>query len=106
MKHTINLLLVEDSTATAMQVKGYLRSMEGVRFDLEIVRSLADAIDALAKDKFDAILLDLGLPDSFGLDTFIRIRKSAINVPTVIFTGVDDEKTAVEAVRLGEQGSA
>lgn len=98
-----SVLLVEDSAATAAKVKSFLGFEEASPFNLINARSLAEALAVIAAERLDVILLDLGLPDSFGLETFIRIKAAANHIPTVIFTGVDDEETAVEAVRLGAQ---
>ena len=51
----------------------------------------------------DVVLLDLGLPDSQGLETFVRARRGAPNEPIVVISGLDDERLALEAVRSGAQ---
>src|SRR5204862_1143637 len=57
----------------------------------------------LAHSGVDVVLLDLGLPDSQGLDTFVRARRGAPNEPIVVISGLDDEQLALEAVRSGAQ---
>ena len=103
VRKKITLLLVEDSKVTVDLVRSFFQMKKGTHFDIVNVSSLADAVEAIAAMTPDAILLDLGLPDSFGMETFIRIRQHASGIPTVIFTSENDEETAVEAVRMGAQ---
>lgn len=53
--------------------------------------------------RIDAVLLDLGLPDSSGLDTFITVHTQAPDVPIVMLTGLDDAELAITAVQEGAQ---
>lgn len=65
--------------------------------------SLKTACQRVAEVTFDVVLLDLGLPDSFGLDTFVKLQPCAPDIPIVVLTGLDDERTACKAVELGAQ---
>src|SRR5207302_1286937 len=56
-----------------------------------------------APRSFDAVLLDLQLPDSRGLDTFRSVQKSAPALPVVVLSGFEDETTALTAVQEGAQ---
>jgi PAS domain S-box-containing protein len=64
---------------------------------------LHQALDHLRAGGFKAVLLDLSLPDSEGLDTFTRARSGAPDAPIIVLTGLADEATAVTAVREGAQ---
>ena len=57
----------------------------------------------LAENTFDGVLIDLGLPDSEGLETFLRVLEAAGEAAVVVITGHDDSRLAEEAVRLGAQ---
>src|SRR5437879_2643558 len=61
------------------------------------------AVTMLQKEGFNAILLDLSLPDSQGLETFTRAHAEAPTAPSVVLTGLRDEEMAVRAVREGAQ---
>ena len=67
------------------------------------VDRLSTARSCLTAGRFDAILLDLNLPDSAGLDTLARVQARAPAIPIVIMTGLDDERLAMEGVRTGAQ---
>jgi len=60
-------------------------------------------LERLLKGGIDVVLLDLGLPDSQGLETLGKVRAQAAAMPIIVLTGLDDEVTAVEAVRQGAQ---
>jgi signal transduction histidine kinase len=98
----IRVLLVEDSAADALLLQQALAGA-AERFDVTRVEFLAEALDRLRGGSFDAILLDLFLPDSRGLATLDQASAGAPHVPVIVLTGLDDEATAIEAVRKGAQ---
>lgn len=98
-----NILLVEDSLSDVSEILALLNEAQRVRFDVERVDRLACGIDCLNCQKFDAVLLDLSLPDSQGLETFWEINKRAPGVAIVVFTGLEDEGLAMKAVQEGAQ---
>ncbi|MDJ0765410.1 MAG: response regulator [Myxococcota bacterium] len=102
-RKTIAVLLVEDSTAVAMQIREFLEETQNTRFEIEHAKDLVTAMNAVVGGGFNVILLDLGLPDSDGLDTFIRLHEVAPDVATVVFTGINDEAVALDALRQGAQ---
>jgi Flp pilus assembly CpaE family ATPase len=58
-------------------------------------------LDRLANKHFQAVLLDLNLPDSTGFDTFACVRQRAAEPAVIVLTGVEDEALALQAVRAG-----
>jgi signal transduction histidine kinase len=99
----IRLLLVEDNEPDARLLKHTLADVEVESFRVTHVELMADAVRRLARDRFDAILLDLSLPDSRGVQTVARVNAAAPHLPIVVLTGLDNEETGVEAVRQGAQ---
>ncbi len=95
----LHILLVEDSPGDARLIRELLI---GVAYRLDIAERLSDALDQLAHGNFAAILLDLSLPDSYGLDTVVRVS-TASAAPVIVLTGVNDEDLAFSAVRAGAQ---
>jgi PAS domain S-box-containing protein len=99
----IHLLLVEDNEPDARLLKHTLADVEVESFRVTHVELMADAVRRLARDRFDAILLDLSLPDSRGVGTVAHVNAAAPHLPIVVLTGLDNEETGVEAVRQGAQ---
>ncbi|HYL56325.1 MAG TPA: response regulator [Gemmatimonadales bacterium] len=99
----ITVLLVEDNPGDARLILELLGEVQSQTFDLERVDRLEDALARLTHAGVDVVLLDLGLPDSQGLDTFVRARRGAPEEPIVVISGLDDERLALEAVRSGAQ---
>lgn len=99
----IRTLLVEDNAGDAFLLKEKLSYDSENQFNLTHVTRLAIAIKLLQKELFDIILLDLSLPDSQGLETFLTLEKIVPNLPIVLLTGLNDESLALEAVREGAQ---
>jgi PAS domain S-box-containing protein len=99
----IKVLLIEDNPGDARLMREILSEERNTEFDLMWVDRLAAGLDALAVGGIDIVLLDLTLPDSSGLDTFVRTHAIAPHVPIVVLSGLNDEEMAVRAVREGAQ---
>ena len=99
----IRILVVEDNPVDAIWVKRQLARINTMSFEVTHVERLADAAERLSRERFDIILLDLLLPDSQGLETFLEIRNYAGGIPVVVASGIDDEELAIAAVRTGAQ---
>ena len=97
------ILIVEDNPADALCLKKDLEKSNGWNFVTFHVETLAEAKEILKNNYFHAVVLDLGLPDSQGLETFFEIQKSAPTTSIVVLSGLDDETLAHEAVRKGAQ---
>ncbi len=65
--------------------------------------NLKDGIQLLSKNVYDAILLDLCLPDSSGINTFEKLYASAPHIPIIILTGVEDEEIVISSLQNGAQ---
>ncbi|MGZ4946558.1 MAG: PAS domain S-box protein [Halobacteriota archaeon] len=102
-KKLINILLLEDSPSDSLLVQEVLSNAQHERFTLVTASTLSKGLNELARDTFDAILLDLGLPDSQGLDTLRAVREQAPYAPLVVLTASDDEELGRRAVLKGAQ---
>jgi signal transduction histidine kinase len=100
---TIRVLLIEDNPGDARLIREILARARGAQFELERVERLSTALERLNTGGVDAILLDLTLPDSSGLDTFFKVHTRAPHVPITVLSGFDDEVVAIRAVREGAQ---
>lgn len=101
--HHLNILLVEDNHPDAILIGKHLSKIEKPRLSLCHVSTCKEAIRCLKGEKFDVILLDLSLPDSFQLDTVKKISTEAENTAIIILTGLDDEQMALDSLREGAQ---
>ncbi len=100
----LKILLVEDSAVAARLVQEAVIAGMGPDFGtIDRSADLASAVSIIEKSNFDVILLDLGLPDSFGIETFRKIYEKSRMMPIVVFTGNDDKQLALQAVREGAQ---
>ncbi len=98
----IKILLIEDNPGDARLIRDGL-SMGGDGSGVQWTDHLAKGLEMLELGQFDAVLLDLSLPDSQGLLTFEKLHRHAPRLPVVVLTGLDDEEVALQAVRAGAQ---
>jgi signal transduction histidine kinase len=96
-------LLVEDNLGDARLLYEGLEEALPEQFQMTHVRRLSEALEYLWEETCDVVLLDLGLPDSHGLDTLVVTRAQAPRVPIVVLTGFQDEALADEALKAGAQ---
>lgn len=108
MSHIQTVLLIEDDEVDAEQIRRLLTSQadtnsQNDKFQIVDATRLAVGLERLSEKAIDVVLLDLGLPDSGGLEGLSRILKHSPHVPIVVLTGVDDRTVADQAVREGAQ---
>ena len=99
---SLNILLVEDNPGDVYIIKDQLKNSQK-NYIITHSSSLNDALKILSEKDFDAVLLDLGLPDSFGLETLERIKVSSVKSPIIVLTGLDDEDIALKSLKEGAQ---
>ncbi len=87
------ILLIEDNEEAAFLVENSLGTYAHGRYTLEWAKSLDEGQKRLAGGGVDLVLLDLGLPDSSGPQTYESIRAAAPEVPVLVLTGDAAEET-------------
>ena len=97
------LLLVEDNAGDARLIREMFNEQSANDTQLIRVGTMSEAEECLAEHPIDIILLDLGLPDSQGLEAVRRAHAAAPHVPLVVLTGLDDESLAGNALQVGAQ---
>ncbi|WP_323674275.1 ATP-binding protein [Halorubellus sp. PRR65] len=101
------ILIVEDNPGDAKLIEHHFarESFGEVGADVELthVESLTETLSALGERSFDCVFLDLGLPESKGLETLKRALDAEPDAPVVVLTGLDDRELAVEAIQTGAQ---
>jgi len=99
----IRVLLIEDDFGDADLITEFLELVKSTLFQITHHRCLQEVLQPMAQDDFDIILLDLSLPDSFGLDTVEQVYNKFATIPIVILSGLEDESLATIAVQKGAQ---
>jgi signal transduction histidine kinase len=100
----LRVLLVEDSPTDAFLAREELAQPAAWgSFDVARAETLEEALERLGEQTFDAIVLDLNLPDCDGFETFERLRAGAPDTALVVLSGQDDELLATRAVKAGAQ---
>jgi len=96
------VLVIDDDPGDIFLLREMLAEEPNSRFQVAgEAGNLEAAVRLLAEDSFDVALLDLQLPDSRGLDTFVRAHAAAHDVPIIVLSENDDEELAVQTVQLG-----
>src|SRR5262245_34892639 len=99
----IRVLLIEDDLADARLLREELSELPFVRCDIRQADRLSSALELLAARPFDVVLLDLSLPDVRGLETVRRVHAGVPELPIVVLTGLDDDASALSAMKEGAQ---
>jgi len=118
--HSLEVLLIEDNPGDARYIEELLREATElslrVREDDQQTTShgdsstpalthtsrLEEGLELLAKDQFDAVLLDLNLPDSNGIET-LSVVLDGTDVPVLVLTGRSDREVGTTALREGAE---
>ncbi|MGE4003924.1 MAG: response regulator, partial [Planctomycetaceae bacterium] len=98
----MRILLIEDDPVDQQLIN---RSLSQLRLSIDLVCefSLNDGLSQLAKGKFDIVLTDLSLPDSFGLESVQRIRERDEIIPIIVLTTLDDKEVEFTSLSVGAQ---
>jgi diguanylate cyclase (GGDEF)-like protein len=99
----LRVLLVEDNAGDARLLREMFRKENPNSFEMTHVSNMRDAVIHLAKGGVDIVLLDLGLPDTYGLESVQQAHAAAPGIPLIVLTGLDDEVLAAEAMKAGAQ---
>lgn len=100
--YKLSILIIEDTPADILLIKEMLSNITRLSYKLTEAATLKTA-GLLAQDDFDAVLLDLNLPDCQGIDTVRRVVSQFPESAVVVLTGLNNEQTAVQAIRYGAQ---
>ncbi len=103
-RQSLTVLLIEDSPDYADLVEDWLsEKKDGISFVLNWTDSLHAGMERLAKGGIDVILLDLGLPDSNGTETFRKLKAGASGTPVIVLSSADSQSVALEMIREGAE---
>ncbi len=100
---TLRILLLEDNPGDARLLLEGIKDEGKGAFEVTWTETVHSASGAIRQRPFDAMLLDLNVPDSRGFDTFANVRAVSPNLPIVLLTGTEDEGLGLRAVQEGAQ---
>jgi two-component system cell cycle response regulator len=103
MNTHIKILLLEDNPGDVRMIREMLLDIEGVGFETENIEKLSEGLQRLSEVQFDALLLDLSLPDSDGMETLLKVISQFPELPVIVLTSLADEQAGVRAVHQGAQ---
>ena len=98
----LRILLVEHNEADAALLLDLMRRDVGKHIEIVWAPTLVDALDQIRRQQFDAMLLDLFLPDSEGIETIRRISDRA-DIPIIALTKESDKGQGVDALLAGAE---
>src|ERR1700690_3267980 len=102
-KSDLRVLSIEDNIDDADLVRIMLNRVKSPIFTVVNAQRLVEGIQYLREQTFDVVLLDLGLPDSVGIDSVRDVRKVCPEVALIVLSGLDDEEVAVKALQMDVQ---
>jgi diguanylate cyclase (GGDEF)-like protein/PAS domain S-box-containing protein len=94
-------LLISSQPADKARVASALAAIRGQPYRLEVASTLAEGLARMKHGRVDAVLLDLNLPDSTGLTTFLRAQPKATHIPIVVLLGEGEQDIGADAVSRG-----
>lgn len=99
----IRVCLVDDQTLVRQGIRSLLELSENIR----IVAEAADgrqAMDVIAQERPDVVLLDMRMPEMGGLETLQQLSQRGDLPPTIILTTFDDDQVVLQGIKLGARG--
>ncbi|KKM15056.1 hypothetical protein LCGC14_1699870, partial [marine sediment metagenome] len=100
------ILIIDDNPADRNIIQNYINETdETTKIITEECSNLTEALSKLEKNKYDIIILDLGLPESKGIETIKIVIEHLKNIrkdiPIIILTGFEDYTLGKKAFKLG-----
>ena len=103
MNSGFSILTVEDNPSDLFLIERMLNG-SGLGVDkLHSTDRVRRAYEILQSEEINLVLLDLTLPDSFGINSFLQLKPAVQKIPVIILTGLSDTNLAVEAIKEGAQ---
>ncbi len=99
----LNILLIEDNPADQLLFQEYLSDTSLKNSKVQIYDKFGEGIRQLILQKPNLLMLDLSLPDSFGLEGLLKVKQIAEDIPVIILTGLNDDAIALKAIKHGAQ---
>lgn len=101
--NNLKVLIVDDNAADAFYCSELLSESGFLDKNIVEVSSLKEMIEALQKNTFDVVLLDLFLPDSYGYKTYDQVKEFLEGSVVLVMSGLSDKEVALNVVQSGAQ---
>ncbi len=102
-KKKLNILLIEDNKADIRLIEELLKKAPDFVYEVHSFVRLSEGLEALKKNDYDIILLDLTLPDSDRTTTLETVFEYELRIPIIVLTGLDDKEIALDSLKKGIQ---
>src|SRR5512135_3643110 len=102
-KSAIQVLAIDDNPDDAELIRIMFRSVRTAAFSLIHACRLSEGLVFLKRGGIDVVLLDLNLPDGYGVEVVQAVRKQSPEIPLIVLTGLDDEDVAIKLLHLDVQ---
>lgn len=99
----LKIIVVDDSPEDAEILSDLLHALPDQKYDIDLVDNAAAALRLLRQQSFDCVFIDINMPGHDGLWILSELQLETISTPIIMMTGHGDEKTAVQAMKLGAQ---
>lgn len=99
----LSILVLEDNPVDVLFLQDALSLDAGDTMKFDVVTRAAELSGALRREHYDAIITDLGLPDSNGIETYRRVRTQAPHLPIIVLTGLADDHLGEKALQEGAE---
>lgn len=97
----LNILCVEDNPGDRRLIKEIFSQEPLLLHDVHFVVNLKEAIQEVSETPYQCVLLDLGLPDSLGLDTLEKLKPHTKEIAIIVLSGMQDERLFEQILQLG-----
>lgn len=98
----IHILVIEDNPGDYLLVQEYLKHASP-EFTIKRAETLSQGLELLHNDQPDAILLDLSLPDSNGLESVRIVQSKSHGAPVIVLTGFGNEQFGIDSLKMGAE---
>jgi signal transduction histidine kinase/CheY-like chemotaxis protein len=102
-ENSISILIIEDNPGDQVLLEAHLENTSLVISGITMASTIAEGIMHLQSQSFSLIFLDFFLPDSTGLDAYLKLVKINPTIPVIILSGLSDTALALKAISLGAQ---
>ncbi|HVO73641.1 MAG TPA: PAS domain S-box protein [Ignavibacteriaceae bacterium] len=101
--NTFSVLIIEDNSSDIQTFKEYFKNLSGTSYDIVDCSTLVQGLNLLKEHNFDAVLLDLTLPDSTGVNALKAIRDAGVDLPIIVLTTENNHESGLELIKEGAQ---